>query len=137
MPNNTPLSIGQVAKLAGVHVETIRYYQRQGLLQTPPKPISGYRIYPTDSVDRLRFIQRAKALGFTLTEIGNLLSLEDNDCEQVQTLAQGKLKIIQQKIVDLQTMQKALETLLNDCQTHAENRRCPLISALSSKHQAS
>lgn len=137
MQENAPLSIGQVAKLADVHVETIRYYQRQGLLQTPPKPDSGYRVYPVSSVARLRFIQRAKALGFTLAEIGNLLHLEDSDCEQVQTLAQDKLHIIQQKITDLQTMQKALETLLSDCQTHVKNRVCPLISALSAEKTVS
>lgn len=127
----TPLTIGQLAKKADVHVETIRYYQRQGLISTPAKPGTGYRVYPVSTLERLQFIRRAKTLGFTLTEIKSLLVLNDQDCEQVQVLAQEKLLLTQKKITDLQAIQTALETLLHTCQQGSETDGCPIIQTLN------
>jgi MerR family mercuric resistance operon transcriptional regulator len=97
----TTLTISRLAREAGLGVETIRYYQRIGLLEEPPKLAQGYRIYPDESLARLHFICRAKQLGFTLNEIKELLMLESSDCQQMQQIAKQKLASIQQRIVDL------------------------------------
>ncbi len=82
-----PLTINVTAKKAGIGVETIRYYQRIGLINKPEKPLSGYRVYSEETVSRLRFIQRAKELGFSLAEISNLLALGDGRCKETKELA--------------------------------------------------
>jgi MerR family mercuric resistance operon transcriptional regulator len=132
MPGNA-LTISQLAKTAGVGVETVRYYQRIGLIDEPPKPASGYRVYPESVVARLKFIQRAKELGFTLAEIQELLSLDSHACAETQELAQRKQQIIQQKITDLQAMAGALDNLLQACRDNPAHSSCPIIETLSGK----
>lgn len=125
------LTIGQVANAAGVNVETIRYYQKRGLLQEPPKPDSGYRIYPQATVSRLSFIKRAQSLGFTLEEIAKLLDLGDGKCEETQVIARQKLQQIATRIHDLQAMAQVLDELLAACESSpASTKDCPIIEAL-------
>ena len=125
------LTIGTLAKLSSVNVETIRYYQRRNLLHEPPKPLAGYRQYPSDTVRRVRFIKRAQALGFTLEEISGLLGLDERTaCLETQGLAQQKLTLIEAKIFDLLNMQKALSRLMRDCSASTSGQPCPIIHLL-------
>ncbi|EGX1118924.1 MerR family DNA-binding protein [Salmonella enterica subsp. enterica serovar Enteritidis] len=104
---------GKLADAAGVNIETIRYYQRRGLLDEPPKPLGGHRRYSAEQVKRVRFIKRAQALGFTLDEIAVLLTLEAAcACADTQALAMRKLSLIERKMVDLAAMQQALGSLV-------------------------
>ncbi|OGI38277.1 MAG: MerR family transcriptional regulator [Candidatus Muproteobacteria bacterium RBG_16_64_10] len=122
-------TIGALARTAGVNVETIRYYQRRGLLPKPGKPVAGYRRYPADTLARLRFIQRAQELGFTLREIGELLALGGGSCRETQRLAEHKRADIAARIRDLQSMRRALDRLLRAC--HRGGRAaCPIIESL-------
>jgi MerR family mercuric resistance operon transcriptional regulator len=100
-----PLTINSVAKKSGIGIETIRYYQRIGLIEKPEKPLSGYRVYSEVIIDRLLFIQRAKGLGFSLAEIANLLALSDGRCTEAKELAIHKIEITKNKINDLQRFQ--------------------------------
>ncbi|HHI94305.1 MAG TPA: MerR family transcriptional regulator [Gammaproteobacteria bacterium] len=126
------LTIGKLAAAAGVNVETIRYYQRLKLIIEPAKPDQGYRHYPAEYVLRVRFIKRAQQLGFTLKEIQELLELGDGHCQQVQQLAQVKLKKIRERITDLTAMYDALDSLLTQCQTsEADDARCALIETIT------
>ncbi len=107
-----PLS-GPVPANASVNVETIRYYQRRGLLSEPDKPLNGHRRYPAELVKRVRFIKRAQVLGFTLEEIAGLLQLDlTHACAETRDLAARKLQIIEQKLADLTVMRKALAKLM-------------------------
>ncbi|CAJ0794070.1 MAG: Hg(II)-responsive transcriptional regulator [Ralstonia sp.] len=125
------LTIGQVAKAANVNVETVRYYQRRGLLREPEKPVSGQRKYSVDDVHRLSFIKRAQVLGFTLEEIGNLLQLEGADCcGDTHDLAVRKLTLIDAKIADLTSMRKALADLVLQCELGNQQGSCPIIQSL-------
>ena len=130
MTGKNYLTIGQLAKLAGVGVETIRYYQRRGLMPQPEKPYGGIRRYSADMVARLRFIQRAKQLGFSLSEVSELLSLDDGACDDVAELAVRKKAQIERKIHDLRQIAAQLQGLLDQCE-HGERTRCPLIDSLS------
>jgi MerR family mercuric resistance operon transcriptional regulator len=125
------LTISRVAEAAGIGVETIRYYQRIGLIDEPAKPASGYRVYATSILTRLKFIQRAKELGFSLAEIQELLSLDSNACDQTQDIAQRKLQLIQSKISDLQAMAAVLDDLLKACRGNHSHAGCPIIETLS------
>jgi MerR family mercuric resistance operon transcriptional regulator len=127
---NNPLTISRLARLAGIGVETIRYYQRIGLLQTPAKPPQGYRIYPADTLKRLQFISRAKQLGFTLKEIAELLQLGPADCQTTRKLAQQKYNDIQAKVRDLQAISGILEQLIERCDADSTDT-CPILAALS------
>jgi MerR family transcriptional regulator, mercuric resistance operon regulatory protein len=129
--NVKPLTIGSIAKRAGVSVETIRYYQREGLIAEPLKPVSGFRVYPTETIDRIKFIQRSKRLGFTLAEIKNLLQLSVTDCSTTRALTQQKLDLIRSKIADLQSMEAALEQLVTMCESSQPTNNCPIIAALN------
>ena len=125
------LTIGRVAKLAGVNVETIRYYQRRGLLTEPEKPHMGYRRYPADSVRHIRFIKRAQALGFTLEEIAELLRLEEAyACAETRALAAHKMRLIDQKLMGLAAMRKALAALVQQCDRKRPTKGCPIIEVL-------
>ena len=107
------LTIGKVAKLAAVNVETIRYYQRRGLLAEPDKPYMGYRRYPADSVKHIRFIKRAQALGFTLNEVAVLMELEEaRACGKTRALARDKIDAIDQKLAGLTSIRKARAALV-------------------------
>lgn len=126
------LTIGKLASAAGVSVETIRYYQRRGLLDEPAKPLGGHRCYPQGMVKRLNFIKRAQALGFTLTEIGGLLTLDEScACTETRALAAHKLALITQKMADLAAMQLVLGGLLQQCDAGDGGASCPIIEALA------
>lgn len=125
------LTIGKVAKLAEVNVETIRYYQRRGLLAEPDKPYMGYRRYPADIVKHIRFIKRAQALGFTLNEVAVLMELEEAcACGKTRALARDKINAIDQKMSGLTSMRKALATLVRQCEAGEATKGCPIIRAL-------
>ncbi len=125
------LTIGRLAKAAAVNVETIRYYQRQGLLPEPAKPAQGYRVYAPEMVARLEFIKRAKQLGFTLREIRDLLTLGDGQCREVQHLAREKADEIEARIRDLNAMLAALRALLSHCDhDQRQAAQCSLLAAL-------
>lgn len=126
------LTIGTLAKRGGVNVETIRYYQRRGLLQEPVKPPGGFRYYPPDTVKRVRFIKRAQSLGFTLEEIAGLLVLDERKaCLDTREIAAHKLELIEGKIADLSKMQKALSQLVRACDRSFVGAPCPIIHLLA------
>lgn len=127
------LRIGQVAHAAGVNIETIRYYERCGLLADPGRRESGYRAYPPDTVARVQFIKRAQQLGFTLREIAGLLALRvdaETTCDQVREQAEAKLVEIDAKIADLQQIRGALARLAAACAQGGPAGECPLLDAL-------
>lgn len=126
-------SIGQVAKQSGISVETIRYYEKEGLLKEPERKESGYRQYKQEAIARLSFIQQAKELGFSLKEIGELLSIradENNLCKEVKQLAQEKLEDIENKLKLLQRMRKSLKKLVDVCPGQVPLNECPILDAL-------
>ena len=126
------LTIGAVARRAGVGIDTIRYYERQGLLPEPQRRASGYRDYRTDVVERLRFIRRAKALGFTLEEIAELLALSGRrDVAAVKRGAQRKLAALEQRIAELTRIRDGLARLVRACSGHGRVEDCPILSALN------
>ncbi len=127
------LTIGQVAKRCGVGVETIRFYEREGLIAQPSRPESGFRKYPPDAVRSVHFIQRSKALGFSLREIRELLSLRVDSaatCDAVKGRAEAKIADIEKKIRHLQEMKCALETLTVACRKKKPTSECPILEAL-------
>ena len=125
------LTIGKLAQRGGVNVETIRYYQRRGLLNEPDKPLGGHRRYPADIAKRVRFIKRAQALGFTLEEVTGLLRLDQaRACVDTRELAARKLASIEMKLTDLRAMRKALTGLVRACET-GNGAACPIIHALA------
>lgn len=132
-PSDT-LSIGQVAKATDVGIETIRFYEREGLLAEPPRRRSGYRQYPPEAVARVRFIRRAKELGFTLKEIGELLDLRidpERSCADVRALARAKLRDVEAKMDDLRRIQGALESLAAACRGRGPTSECPILDAIA------
>ena len=128
-----PLTIGTVARQAGVGVETIRFYERVGLIEDPPRRESGYRQYPEEAVARVRFVRRAKDLGFTLKEIKELLSLRASPksrCVDVRMRAEAKIEDIERKVRALQGMKKALVKLTAACRGRGPVTKCPILEAL-------
>ncbi|HFB54693.1 MAG TPA: heavy metal-responsive transcriptional regulator [Hellea balneolensis] len=112
------LAIGQLAKTCGVNIDTVRYYERQDLLLPTERTPSGYRRYSHDSVRRLRFIRKAQSLGFTLSEIKNLLNLaedDDADCGDVRACAREKIAQLEPRIADMLKIKKGLEELARFC----------------------
>lgn len=127
------LTIGKLAEAAGVNIETIRYYQRRGLLDEPPKPLGGHRRYAPDQARQVRFIKRAQALGFTLDEVGALLRLDAScACAETRGLAARKLALIEQKIADLAAMRQVLGDLVQQCNVGSGSAACPIIDVLAS-----
>mgnify|MGYP001554137054 CR=1 FL=1 len=127
------MTIGKLAKASGVCVETIRYYERKGLLQEPMRSASGYRNYSRDSISRLRFIRRAKELGFSLAEINELLCLKaspDSSKADIKTIAKEKITDINKKIADLTRISTALKELANECDGCGPVNDCPILKAL-------
>lgn len=125
------LTIGAFARSAGVNVETIRFYQRKGLLPEPERPHGGIRRYGKADVARVKFIKAAQRLGFSLDEIGQLLKLEDGThCEEASMLAEHKLKDVRKKLMDLTRMEASLSQLVRSCHARKGNVSCPLIAAL-------
>lgn len=128
------MTIGQVSKLTGVGVETIRFYERSGLLSAPERKSSGYRVYSEDIVNRLRFIRRAKDLGFSLSEVESLLRLRvdsEVSCVQARQQAIEKITEIEGKIQDLQRIRTALTELISACDEPREGGECPILKALA------
>ena len=123
-------TISKIAKEIGINIETVRFYERKGLIKQPVKPLQGYRQYPTETVNRIRFIRRSQELGFTLNEIEGLLSLNDNPCNQVEELAKKKLVAVQAKQADLQLLEKALVEHIGQCQSNEDDTCCPIINSL-------
>ena len=127
------LTIGRLARAAGVHVETVRYYQRVGLVREPAKPFEGFRVYPPATVDRIRFIKRAQKLGFSLQDIAHLLDLGDGHCGDVQALAKAKLAKIEAQIKDLQAMRRVLSRLVAECRSGGHGGHCPIVESLADR----
>lgn len=124
-------SIGRLAKEAGVNIETIRYYQRRGLLSVPEKPPGGQRRYAATEVKRIRFIKRAQLLGFTLEEIAELLLLDEpSTCSETRERAARKLHVIETKLADLAAMRDTLLGLVRQCD-NGDGGSCPIIHALT------
>ena len=131
--NENELTIGRLAKAAQVGIETIRYYQRQQLLPTPPATRGAFRYYPTSLIERIRFIKRAQELGFSLSEIGTLLRLADGtDRRSIRKLAADRLAQIRAKLIDLHRMEAALKHALHDCEATGLKNPCPIIAACAS-----
>jgi Zn(II)-responsive transcriptional regulator len=129
------LGIGQLAKRAGVAIDTVRYYERNQLLAPADRLASGYRRYGEAELKRLRFIRRAKALGFTLEDIRGLLSLSDErNVAKVKRAAETKLTDIEQRIAELQRIRKGLRTLIAACPGHGRAEACPILNALTQEN---
>ena len=128
------MKIGQLAREAGVPIDTVRYYERHGLLPEPARQASGYRAYQVQDVQRLRFVRRAKALGFTLVEIRELLTLSDHrddDMAPLREVATSKLREIDQRMTELARIRDGLHTLLAACPGHGALGSCPILGALT------
>ena len=124
------MRIGELAESAGVSVETVRYYQRRGLLDTPEHPYGENRHYSDSHLDRLRFIKRAQALGFSLSEIGALLSLSTSDCAEVEIVANRKLLLVREKLADLARIESVLVGAVAGCKDRKPYEGCPIIESL-------
>ena len=128
------LTIGELARLSDVHIETIRFYQRRGLLAKPIRPATGIRHYGDAEIARIKFIRSAQNLGFSLDEITTLLTLEDGaQCNEASRIAQQKLSEVRSKLAHLRRMEKILSELLGECNKTKGQVYCPLISSLQAK----
>jgi Zn(II)-responsive transcriptional regulator len=134
------LTIGKLAKQANVGVETLRYYERRGLLAPQRRTDAGYRLYDEDAGQRLQFIRRAQALGFSLNDVAELLSLSSRpsaSAGQVKQLARAKIDDIEARIRDLERMKAALAALEDQCPGHAgTTAECPILAALNQGESA-
>lgn len=132
------LTIGQLADSTGVGIETLRFYEREGLMDAPARTRSGYRSYEDSAITRLNFIRRAQALGFSLKEIRELIDLHDrpqSDCSDINEVAQNKLRDVEKKISDLQQMRDTLKTLVASCQG-GSTAECSVISCVTAVEAA-
>jgi Hg(II)-responsive transcriptional regulator len=127
------LTTGRLARRAGVGIDTVRFYERRGLLPAPARTPAGYRVYSVSAVDRLQFIRRAKSLGFSLDEISTLLELQDHGGRKsaVKNLARRKIDEIESRIEDLSRMRDVLCTLEAGCTGRGQIAGCPIIDALA------
>jgi MerR family mercuric resistance operon transcriptional regulator len=127
------LTIGHLAREAGINLETVRYYERQGLLQKPPRSASGYRLFPAEAARRIKFIRRAQELGFSLREIRELLSLRVSPTTQsaeIREKAEAKIGDIEAKIRSLESMKKSLRKLTKSCAGCGPVAECPILESL-------
>ncbi|MFQ5740198.1 MAG: heavy metal-responsive transcriptional regulator [Acidobacteriota bacterium] len=132
------LTRGQVSRKTGIGIEALRFYERKGLIQEPPRSDSGYRLYPASVIARLRFVRRAKELGFSLQEIKELLALRvapTTTTAQVREQAQVKVADIQSKIRDLQKIKRALDKLVTACCGAGPASECPILEALEGEEE--
>ncbi|NNF05262.1 MAG: heavy metal-responsive transcriptional regulator [Candidatus Eisenbacteria bacterium] len=130
------MTIGQLAKQTKIGLETIRFYERVGLIKSPPRRSSGYRAYPPETVRRVRFIRTAKELGFSLQEIGELLSLRVDpveSCGHVKTIAEHKILDMEQRIKTLQRMRRSLRRLVTACDAREATSDCPILDSLDTE----
>lgn len=128
------MKIGELARRAAVGIDTVRYYERQGLLPAPQRLASGYRRYDETDVARLRFVRRAKALGFTLVEIRELLALSgrgEADMGGLKAAATEKLADVEAKLAELTRIRDGLRTLVAACPGHGALEQCPILNALA------
>lgn len=133
------MTIGQLARAAEVGVETIRFYERQGLIARPVRPGTGYRRYPAQTVERVRFIRRAKDLGFTLKEIQELLSLRvdpSTTCADVRSIARAKIADVERRMAELDRMRRALDRLARRCRGEGPTSECPILDVLGEGERA-
>ncbi len=131
------LTIGHLAKQSGVNLETVRYYERRGLLPTPPRSAAGYRLFPAEAARRLQFIRRAQELGFSLTEIQELLSLRmsrTTTSAAIRARAEAKIADIEAKIRSLESMKKTLRKLTRVCDGCAPVAECPILESLDREY---
>jgi len=128
---NKPLTIGLLAKAADVNIETIRYYQRIGIINEPVKPDLGYRTYPEETLKRIKFIKRAQQLGFSLQEIEELLQLGEGNCKDVRLRAEQKREQINQQIIALKKLNKTLNGLIDSCSQDSSKNHCAIIETLT------
>ena len=129
------LKIGEVAERGGVNLQTIRYYEREKLLPEPPRLVSGYRVYPDQTVRRVRFIKRAQEIGFTLAEIRELLAIRidsGRDSAEVRALANAKINDIKEKIQTLHRMKEALGRITERCSGCGPASECPILESIDS-----
>lgn len=127
------LTIGRLAQEAGVNLETVRYYERRGLVPKPPRSLSGYRLYPAEAARRLKFIQRAKELGFSLREIKEMLSLRVSprtSRAEIRLRAEAKIADIQTRIQRLESIEKSLRKLTKACGRCGPVSECPILESL-------
>ncbi|MEH6444847.1 MAG: Hg(II)-responsive transcriptional regulator [Oceanospirillaceae bacterium] len=124
------MKISQLAKMAAVNIETIRYYERRELINQPLKPAQGYRDYSEKILERVLFIKSAQKLGFTLDEIASLLQLGEQQCLSVQTIAEHKLVDIKEKIENLTRLENLLEDLVTRCKCNPSETACPIVTTL-------
>ena len=129
--NSEAFTIGQLAKSGRVHVETVRYYQRRGLLPEPERPLGGVRRYGSAELSRLQFIRRAQAMGFSLEEISSLLELTGNRaCERTRLLTEHKLADVRIRLAELRQLERDLEQLVRECREVAAGACCPTLNRL-------
>jgi len=128
------MTIGVLARNAGVNIETVRYYQRRGLIGTPRKPLGGVRRYDAATLAQLRFIKRAQQLGFSLREITDLLELGTGACAETRLLAEARLADIEKRLHDLQAMRRTLARLIQSCRAGRE-AACPIVESLGGGHE--
>lgn len=131
------LTVGQLAKQGGVNLQTIRYYERRGILPKPQRSPSGYRVFPGEAVLQVRFVKQAQSLGFSLKEIEELLGLRidpptPKTCDQVRQRAEVKVSEVDEKMRGLRAMRKALTRLIDACHRREPSGRCPILEALDS-----
>ena len=127
------MRIGQLAARAGVSIDTVRYYERAGLVPPPSRTAAGYRIYPLDTVGRLRFIRRAKDLGFSLEEIRDLLILSDrrdSGVAAVRRIASHRLADVEARLDELTALRDGLKHLVDACPGHGDPDACPILNSL-------
>ena len=124
------LTISQFAKAADVNIETVRYYERRGLIKQPDKPTVGYRRYPQATLNRVQFIKRAQELGFSLKEVANLLLLGESHCSEVEALTKSKLASVLAKINNLRRMESVLIDMVKQCDSNPGQAHCPIIESL-------
>ncbi len=128
------MTIGTLARAAGVNLETIRYYQRRGLIATPRKPPGGVRRYPHTALAQLRFVKRAQQLGFSLNEIGDLLALGEQSCGATRRIAERRVADIEARLKDLQTMRRLLTRLIRECAA-GRSTACPIVQSLNGSRE--
>lgn len=130
------LTIGELAKQSNVHIETLRYYERRGLIPKPPRTVSNYRMYSSENLRRVKFIKQAQGLGFSLKEIKKLLALRAAPrakCADVRNYAIHKIEDIQERIHSLTRMRRSLEKLLRECSGDQPATACPILESLESE----
>jgi len=129
----TTYTAGKLAKAVGVNIQTVRFYDRKGVLKPTSRTEAGYRVYDAEGLKRLKFIIQAKELGFSLTEIKDLLSLRVRSvqtCDRVRSKAKAKLEDIQKKIAHLRKLEKTLKNLIGDCENRVVSEQCPILERM-------